>query len=268
MLKMTDQLVTLLLALGGWTVVGAGIFKWMGDRLAQRIGEKWTRDREIELEQFRAISGQSQTVLSATLATFASGHGAAQERRLNAVEQIWRAFVAIRTQVPALTVLAEILTDDEFAALDAQKGLPANYTPTELMEETKRLMVATHEVESHRPFVGELAWARFYMYRAVSFRLLVIFETGLRTGKFTPWRKDSGMQQLLSSALTEDELATVMSRSLAPWYSTRNILEGKFLQEVHGVISGKHASDASLGEATRILEAAQRVQLNSGRSRE
>jgi hypothetical protein len=64
--------------------------------------------------------------------------------------------------------------------------------------------------------------------------------------------------------LTPEELAGVMSGSVGKWYSCLQLLEMKFLRAVETVISGKHASDLGLEEATRIVSAVQAVQ-RSGR---
>ena len=256
--KMTDFLARLILILGGGAVVIAAVVKWAAELTAQRLSERWARDRELEIERYRVLAGQSQSVINTALSAFASGHGAAQERRLLSVETLWKWMLTLRTTAPSFVLLADILTDEEFALLYQRPEL-LPYSPQQVEAETIKLMEGTTSAEEHRPFCGELAWALFYVYRAVHGRLFFIFTQGLRSGTFRPWRKDPGMQQLLGSVLTEEELAGVMSGSLGRWFSTLQILEAKFLSEVQTFISGKHASDTGIREATRIIQAVQGV---------
>lgn len=56
---MLNQIMLLVAALGGWTLVAIAAGKWISDRVAQLLGERWTRDRELQIEQFRALTGHS-----------------------------------------------------------------------------------------------------------------------------------------------------------------------------------------------------------------
>jgi hypothetical protein len=215
---MLDQLTTLLLALGGWTIVLVASVKWVSDRVAQRLGERWARNRGIELEQFRAMTAQSQAVMDAALAAFGAGHNAAQERQLVALEVLWKGVVTLRTQAPPIGVLADILSDEEFASLNERRDLLRNHMPRDIPAETLKLMSSVQHVEEHRPFCGELAWALFFAYRGLYGRLLMTFEAGVREGGFVPWRQDPGIQQILKSVLDTEDYSKLMTGSWGGWH--------------------------------------------------
>jgi hypothetical protein len=115
--------------------------KWIADRFAQRIGEQWTRNRELELEQFRAMASQSQAAMDTALTAFGAGHNAAQERQLVALEVLWKGVVTLRMQAPPVGVLADILSDQEFGSLAERRDLLRNHVPQDIPAETLKLML-------------------------------------------------------------------------------------------------------------------------------
>jgi hypothetical protein len=200
--------------------------------------------------------------VSAAITGFSSSHSAANERRLVAVESLWKAMLNLRRNAPPVTVWADVMSDDEFARLHTRPDLLDNDLMSNIEGEITQLMSASANVEEHRPFCGELPWALFFIYRAIHGRLLFLIGEGFKRGVIVPWRRDHGMQQLLSSVLNSEEMSEVMRGQFGRWYSCLQLLEAKFLREVESVISGKHASDASLQEATRIVAAVQSVARN------
>jgi hypothetical protein len=254
---MSTEIITLILTMGGWAALVVAAIKWIADRAAQRLSEQWTRNRELEPERFRVMSAQSQSVLETALGAFGSGYNAAQERRLSAVESLWKGIVTIRSEFPQIGLLANILSDEEFSSLDRRPDLLRKYIPQDFDAEYTKLSINTRGMEEQRPFVGDLPWALFYAYRALHGRLLYLMESGVQSRQFVPWRQDSGVRQILASVLTADEFSTVMAGDFGDWSSTVQMLETRFLREVHAVISGEQATDMGLAQATRILKAVQ-----------
>jgi hypothetical protein len=124
----------------------------------------------------------------------------------------------------------------------------------ELIEEVRALS----EVEVCRLYVGETLYLWFFIYRAITGRLVFLFEQGREKGEVRPWYQDSGVRQLLTSVVTQKELQEFDGKKFGQLTWIQSLLESKILQHANRIVSGEESADFGFAQAQRIAELAAR----------
>ncbi|MGH8646546.1 MAG: hypothetical protein ACREX4_19630, partial [Gammaproteobacteria bacterium] len=97
-------------------VTAAGVAKWAAKQLAARFELKWKHQYDAKIEELRASLSSRLELLGSAVAAASSGHLAAQERRLEAVESMWRGVIDIRNKTAQIIMLYAVTLPHEYAA--------------------------------------------------------------------------------------------------------------------------------------------------------
>ena len=118
------------------------------------------------------------------------------------------------------------------------------------------------DAEHVRPFVGELLWSMFFVYRAFKLRVAVILEHGLKKGEMPYWYDDNGIQQFIRLLFTEDEIGAIERYPIARFGKARQLAESKIIAEMNRIIAGHRSADSGLEQARKMLRAVAEVEAN------
>lgn len=198
--------------------------EWLSVRLKASIQHEYDQKLErlkaqndVALAHVSGALEQQARVVAAAHASFAEGQKAAMDRTLRAIDDIWKRVVYLRSGLPPVLTLIDVLTVDDFGTFkndpyyrQLDQGWPAERVAS-LMDK---------DAELARPYIGEYAWAVFYAYQVILLRVALLTKLAKEDAALVEWYKDSKTRQLVTSVLTASELqefsGAVREADLAP----------------------------------------------------
>lgn len=231
------------------------------ERLKSAVGHEY--DARLEalrlqhtkvLDELREARTEREALRSLAFSMITSSQTAVAERKMHALEAAWQAFCDIRKSVPP-----HVFTVD-FIGYDVRKLGPNGLAPlknAKFLDDLKPLMAAIVNVTKVRPFLGIRTYA--LVHAAQSFTGLAISTTvnSFQNGGLRLWYNDPEARTLLSSVLSQSELATfaALRNQQLSWLTT--YLEGQLIQSIRDEIAGGLAAQDALQQAQAILTASQ-----------
>lgn len=206
-------------------------------------------NKDVELLKSQLM--QNQAILNSAINSFASERQASQERRLIAIENIWKAVLLIRKRFSSITFFYSILLPAEYND-ELKKHRIIN------LDEIKENLMLSHEVnlEEYRPFISEKLWMLFFTYKSFQNRIAVKFVMDGEKGKLCDWREDSPAITQLSNVLDVDEVN--YTKNCKPFESLTvaiNFIEYKILEEMNLLLSGAKVVENNYKNATKLAAA-------------
>ena len=235
-------------------VLASLAFRLLRTHIEEHIRQSVKHGFDLDLEEFRddlsRLSTQLNSVQTAANAALVEGQRASAERRIKAVDELWREIVRIRDEAPPAITVLDVLLPTELNKPDVQGHLREMLPRKDLGSAFRN-----SEIEVVRPFVGEQLFLQFYVYRAVSGRIVFLLEKGLESDNVTPWYDDQGIHQLLGYVLTEEEIEQLRRAKISQVHWMQNAVEDKILRGLRKLIAGEVSSEEGLAQAQRNLEA-------------
>lgn len=275
---MTDLVINIL---SSATVAGllssALIFlarNWISERLRQSIQHEYAQkletyrallkaEHDIALERLRTDAAQARAIQDVATGSFLDSRRAGHQRRLQAIEELWRATLKIRESIPSIVMLQDVLLPEEYPQIFTGEKFSGSLAEITYERITSSMTDACRDVESNRPFVGEYLWWLFFIYRAIMGRFCVLILFGKENRDIVHWSKDGGVRQLLEAALTSHELTEIYKTSIGGFDKIQKIIETKMLNAANRIVSGKEASQLGLEQAQKIATAAAEINLQN-----
>jgi hypothetical protein len=250
----------LIFVLGGWTVVIVGIVSWAGKLIADRIALAWRRNEQSAIEAVRHAFSSERILLESIIKGSQLGQDSSHERRLIAIERMWQAVLILRSRFSCITFFYGILLPEEYDDTYRRGGAIGASIRDVNDESTVNAMNEVESVENERPYLGEVLWLKFFIYRAFLGRLSVLIIKGKETGRFQDWREDNGVRQLLPNVLKPEVIDAILNRLPSFVSVTRATaeLENSILEETSLILSGGRSAIESFQNATELREAVTR----------
>ncbi len=158
------------------------------------------------------------------------------QRQLLAVETLWQTIRNMAGAFGDIVFVETILLPEEIEkafvtdSWHASFGHLRNYrNERAIIEKLKETKASVMELE--RPFVSPRLWTAAFVIRAVYGRLAFLYQNSYKSQQYRDWRKDSGIEQLLRSALPAAIVDQVKNTPLHGLQNAINALENKFLTE-------------------------------------
>ena len=116
-------------SLGGYTVVFGGLFWWIGNRRLHRLlaQEKGEIQKEVnkdnaellakyqkELEEIKARFTVEESARKMLTGSFSNAQSQVFEKRLNCIEELWKAFYILRDSMPSFLTYVDIILENEY----------------------------------------------------------------------------------------------------------------------------------------------------------
>jgi hypothetical protein len=239
------------------------LFKeWIGARLKASIQHEYDRNLEtykatLKQEQEFAILDIKTAVAreaafhATAQASFAEGQKASMERKLNALDRLWRSVLDLRNNLPAVLGFMDFLTVDEY---QGARDHPTFRELTKDLSPDKMPALTPQDIEEARPYTGEYLWTIYYCYRAILLRILFLLHLGRTDAEKMNWHTDGGTRQLIEAVLTPAEVAQFDQARFAKVAWIKQRLEAKILAAAQKVISGESFGADSLEQAKQIQQ--------------
>jgi hypothetical protein len=273
-MDLSSFLMTLLTSAGASVVLSAAaVFlarNWISERIQQSIRYEYDQklahlNAELRAESDKnalllksSIEGEAERLRFAT-ASVSQTQKVAIERRLTALETLWDGVLATRHNIPAVMSFIDILTVDEYRSMKDHPHFQK--LVGELSNEKLSAMYKDNvgSRERVRPYVGEYTWALVSTYQSIILRTALLLHMGQEDEKKLNWHLDSGINQLLRSALTESELTEFGETRIGKVGWIQRKFESKILAAMQMVISGEQFGEEALRQAQRMEEKVQQL---------
>jgi hypothetical protein len=222
--------------------------------ISKKLDARWKHSYDRDIEQFKGRLEQDRMIINTALPSLNAVSAAFHEHILKAVETLWDAMLKLGNAFPGVTLYADILTQEEWCNLpgDARTKdkmvIPSDKDVMRFM--TDELAAAEHA----RPFVGEVVWSMYFVYRAFILRVVGIAQRNFDAGRLPPWYKDKGIQQFVRLLLTEEEIRAAEQSQGGLFRHVRQLAESKILAEMNRIIAGHRSADSGLEHARKMLQ--------------
>lgn len=281
-MELTKFLTTLLTSTGASILLSSALVflarNWMSERIQQSIRHEYDQKLAHLNAQLRNESEKNALLLKKSIeheaerlrlatASVSQTQRAVVERQLTALESLWEGVLATKENTPVIMSFIDILTIDEYSSMKDTPNFKAM-----LSEAAPEKLVAMYQDnvgsrERVRPYVGEYTWALVSTYQSTILRAALIVEMSQSDSHKLNWHLDSGIRQLLLSALAEEEMIEFETTRIGKISWIRRKFESKILAAMQIVISGEQFGDEALRQAHRMEEKVQELKAESNRSK-
>ncbi len=193
-----------------WALLTTIVSVVIATLISKKLDARWKHVYERDIERFKDRMEQDRLVSNTALSSLNAASSAANPKIVAAVESVWAAMLKLREASSDTGYFADLTTKEEWC------GLPSRPRQAERVlaiaeggAARQRLMEELAAVENVRPFVGELIWSMFFVYRALVLRVAVIIERNLSRRTLPYWYEDNGIQEFTRPLLTTEEIALV-----------------------------------------------------------
>ena len=248
---MWNLILSVAVSVAASSAVTAGLVFILKTYIGEKIKKSIEHEYAVAMERLRADNAQQQSVQAVATASLVASRQASHDRRLTAIETLWSAILRLKEMTPTVAVLADTVLETEYGKLADNAMLAAALNEVS-EQQVSQQNESVKEVESARLYIGERLFLYFFIYRAVTFRIAYLFDRGRKEGRVFPWYRDSGIRQLLSHALSQEEMVVFDQQKFGQLNWVQAVIETKLLQHADRVISGQESAEFGLNQALKI----------------
>lgn len=253
--------------LGGWAVLTAGIAVFIGKFLTERIADnlqiKWSREQEEKLEILRAEITREHSIFTAILNSSSSIHKLSQSERIEAIKILWENTLKLRdlSGVPAL--FFDYLFENEYNQSCNKETRISGLNSLSSDSLFDKASTIFNNVEKYRPFLGEQLWSLFHIYYILSFRVVLKLIEGRDEKNIISWDEDEYIRLILDRAFTDEDRKSipVPPKNMNPLTPTIDLMKQKMLFEIFKIISGELAAESDLSKAKELRKLIPQVEI-------
>ena len=246
--------------------------EWISARLKTSIQHEY--DQKLETHKARLKSqndaslfelkqgiDQRFTLYKAAQTSFAEVQKATIERKLDAIEKLWKEKLTFDKSLPSTLKFIDLLVLSEYRDAPNHERFK-EYARDGSEEKIAKLLCDSDDpiamvsgitrLEEVRPYVGEYLWSVFYSYRLVMGRISLLLHWSLKEPDKIEWYKDKAIQQVLEAVLTSSQLDEFEKINFGKISWLQQRLESKILDALQKIISGEELGAKSLAQAELI----------------
>ena len=256
----------LVILFGGWSAILIAASLWSSKLVSERVLSKWRREEQASIETIRDVVAKDRISLESATKSQLGIQDASHQKRLAAIDQLWRCTRALRNHFSGVVFFFEILMPDEYNTDGLRNGTFASSIENVDQDFIQEKMSSIEMLEDTRPYLGETLWLRFFVYRAFLGRLAVLISDGKKLKNIRSWREDDGVRQILKNVLSSRIYDSVFteSKSYFPVNIVINTLESLILEEIAQIISGRHSAIESFNSSQSLRDALSALRSNAG----
>ncbi|WP_426416177.1 hypothetical protein [Aestuariirhabdus sp. LZHN29] len=273
-MDLADFLITLLSSAGASAALaGVLVFlsrNWLSERLRHSIKHEYDLKLTHLNNELKAESEKNVILLKTSIereaekvrfanASISQTQKLSIERKLSAIETLWEGVLAARKNIPVVMGFIDILTEDEYSSMKNHRDFQAMVGELSTEKITQMYEDNVGSRERVRPYVGEYTWALVSTYQSIILRTALLIQMGQKDSEKLNWHLDSGIQQLLNSALSETEVAEFDETKIGKVNWIQRKFEFKILAAMQVVISGEQFGDEALRQAMKMEEKVQQL---------
>lgn len=250
--------------------------KWLAERLKANIKAEYEKqlanhraDLERRLEDHRSelskLRAQLEGVQSLASTSLTLSHGEVLKRRLDAIQELWKAMRRIRHAHESV-VLLDVIPQQGHAAI-AESGV-IDHIPMKRPDSgpgnpfLQELTAALSTAQDVRPLVGEYLFSLLEAAAVFLSMIGLLIEEGKKKGRLPAWYESTEIREMLSTTIGVEGLAAIDKKSQGKIGFVLDVVERTMLVHIGKIVSGEEAVDAALEQGRRILDATSRLELH------
>jgi len=210
-----------------------------------------------------AIEKEAEKLRFAT-STVTESQKLAIARKLDGLDTLWSGVLSARENVPIIMGFIDILSEEQYLSMADHPHFQEMVGEISPEKMAKMFKDNVGSLERVRPYVGEYLWAIFSTYQALITRTTLLIQMGEKDSKKLNWHQDDGIRQLLSSSLSDSELAQFDATPIGKVGWLQRKYEGKILRAMEKIISGKEFGEEALKQAQDMEEKIQKLKPGPG----
>lgn len=221
----------------------------------------------ISEEKLKKELERNNQLLYTTLNHYSGFRKGFNEKQLNAIGVVWKAFIELRDTIPStLTLYLSALKKDEFNYNNIRQSKMFDALQTQIgtldldYQHSSKITEISKPVELLRYAISKDLYDLWRAYLAVTGRVVMQFSRGLQSKNISPWQDDEGINQQLKATLTQEEVDHIYSRIFGGFDVALELLRRKAISIITSTITGKEES-SNLLEQIEIFE---QQQMKSG----
>ena len=254
------------------TTIILAVALWLGRNLiAARLTRSVQHEFDTKLESLRTELRKNEELFKADLKTkeaeiavlrsgamtaMASRQVALDKCRLDAIDQLWSALIALGPAKWILASMSSFKLEEVFKRAPHEEKLREVFKQMGTGFDEKK--IDTSVAERTRPFVSPMAWALFSAYQAIVMQAVA----KLRLIQFGFGNMDlldrEGIKKLVKAALPDYE-TYIEEHGDKVYHLLLEIIETKFLDELRKMMAGEEDDKEAVERAAKIVEIANSV---------
>lgn len=222
------------------------------DEKLEKIKGEISIQNETKILQISNDMQLQKSFLESIRASFLTGQQSSIERKLVAVDRLWKEVLEVRKLLAAQMSWIDIFGEDETEKYKEfrESAVGAQFLAKKAPEEAKESLESiSSEMEDIRPYVSEYLWALFHSYKIIHYRVFVSLQVETEGCEGIDWYKDKGTYGIISTILDENELHNFDELQYGKFSWLVRSLEYKILVELRKIISGQHFAEDALEKA-------------------
>lgn len=251
-----NTISTIILSLGGSTVIAGALIKWSSSLLTSRITMSWDQSNKKELELIKANLQSNQEVVKLAVSSLTSNNQKLLEKQLVAAEDIWKHILELRECSSSARRYYSILEPEHYNLPDPDRETLLESFQYKKLDHVRlgELVIAHEKLETYRPYLGRI-WSLYCLYRAFIIRMVFKFDDDYEEGNILPWYTDESLLNMVKGSLGAlfEQINLTSRQSIN---QVIIILETEILSEIDELISGQSSTEKNFKEARRLMELA------------
>ncbi|WP_163268740.1 hypothetical protein [Chelativorans alearense] len=241
----------------------AGFVQHHFDQQIETLKSELRRSEEQFAADLRERDRQLRTLSDTTLSLRSTRQMALDARRLQAVEKLWAAKIAIDRMKLAAGLLSSVNLEELFKAAD--KGDTRTQALGAMLDKMSGVdlekAASQASALSEQPFLSPDVWALFSAYTGVMTHSVVILKS-LALGTTKVLKKEDTLKPLMLVALPEYK-DYIEKFGFSGYYHLLDKLEQKLLNAIMEMLDGKALDNATLKRSAEILSAVQGLNIEA-----
>jgi len=261
---------------GGSAVVISGVGTLIGQLILSNRAEKHRYESEAKLKitenqlsektetKLRIIENQlleKTSLLNNLIEIQKSNYNFSQEKRINALDKIWRQTNDFLYSLPDSFLYVNNLPESKYADYLDREEFPENGDirgELQNLEKEKDIVEKFREIRNNltyeRPFLGEDLYLRFHAYYTFVTRVFIHTLGGVEKNKLSHWQQDVYAKKLIKKTATEEEVVYMESNKKNSYSYALEVMEKQIVEQMSLLLSGKEATEYSMKQAEELRE--------------
>lgn len=232
--------------------------KAQSDKELEELKAELKSKSEIDLEHLKFDFSKSLNGLSSTIATASANFSFANEKRLEAIEVLWKATLELREFQSTTSFLYSVLTKKELEELMSRNENHGNFFSTmkSLNEEalSNNIAINRKSIEPLRPFLTVSIWSYYLLYSIFIGRTYFLLFKSWKNEKLSYWMDDKALLNVFEEFLSKEERQYIFPERENSYNNVLNYIESKITEEINKFMSGKLAAETTFDTFKRLNE--------------
>jgi hypothetical protein len=170
---------------------------------------------------------------------------------MEAIDKLWGVITELDRKCGPITLWFNIALPSEYIQIRSNPKTSSTFQSV-TRERVMNWINEASALENYRPYLGEVLWQQFFLYRSILGRLGLMI-TQLKEGEeVQDWKEQKIIQEPLKALLDKSEYDEVITARFGSVTLALNFIQSKMLKEIDNILSGRQSSIDSLRNSLEI----------------